>query len=80
MAVDLEDQKAGGSLAIVVRNGCPSFVGQLNKFAVLSDQKTLAVLETVDDHAWLDSRAYVRYRRTGTALDILSVPPTSGSR
>jgi hypothetical protein len=32
-----------------------SFVGQLNKVAVLSDQEALAVLEAVGDHAWLDA-------------------------
>lgn len=42
-------------LAIVVRNSCPSFIGQLNKFAVLGDHEALVVLETVYDHAWLDA-------------------------
>jgi hypothetical protein len=43
------------SLAIVIREGCPSFVGQLNKFAILSDYEALVVLKIVYDHAWLDA-------------------------
>ena len=43
------------SLSVVVRNGCPSFVGQLNKFAILSDHKASIVFEIVYDHAWLDA-------------------------
>ena len=72
------------SLVIVVRNGCPSFVGQLNKFAVVKNQEMLAALNTFDGHTWLDADNSSPDRLDALALRIasgdgLAVAPSVGA-
>ena len=69
-------------LAIIVRNCCPSLVGQLNEFSVLIDDETFAVLEAIYDRAWLEADDVPFERLDALALWNLCVqsaePPCSG--